>query len=92
MAAQYARQPLRVPAGVEDFFGEDLLQMRHDRANRLLDVGWYPSRNLVTGEYGLVIHEGDFRGRELFDFRTRDRHELVREIERLLEEIAVGRF
>lgn len=71
-------------------FKQDMLQMRHDRANRLLDLGWYPEGDLVTGAYGLVVHEGDFQGPELHRFRTRDRFTLVAEIERLLLAIARG--
>jgi hypothetical protein len=79
-------------AGVEDLFGEDLLQMRHNGRNRVLDVGWYPTRDLVNGSYGLVVYEGDFHGRMLFEFRTRDRRKLVGEVDRLLDEIAEGRL
>lgn len=108
MISQVALQPLRVPtgwtvtwgglqevdptAGMEDHFGQDLLQMRHERSNRLLDVGWYPAGDVITGCYGLVVYEGDFKGRKLLEFHTRDRQELVREIERLLDQIAGGRL
>jgi hypothetical protein len=68
-------------------FKEDMLQMHNDRFNRLLDLGWYPEGDLVAGRYGLVVYEGDFRGRLLYEFSTRDRLELVAEIERLLSEI-----
>jgi hypothetical protein len=44
-----------------EFFRPDLLQFRHTRYNLLVDIGWYPHSDLATGEYGLVLHEGDFR-------------------------------
>src|SRR5262249_46395423 len=65
-------------------FKEDMLQMTHARFNRLLDVGWYPEGNLNEGQYALVVHEGDFHGKLLHQFATRDRLTLVEEIERLL--------
>src|SRR5438552_2819501 len=74
------------------FLDEDLLQMRHDRFNRLLDVGWYPSGDSAEGAYGLVIYEGDFHGRLLFEYRTPSHSKLIAEIERLLEEMSEGRL
>lgn len=74
-------------------FKEDMLQMRHEATNRLLDIGWYPEGDLNGGAYGLVIHEGDFRGPELYRFTTQDRSTLVAELERLLlAEIRHGGF
>jgi hypothetical protein len=73
-------------------FKEDMLQMYNERFNRMLDLGWYPEGNLVAGSYGLVVYEGDFGGRLLSEFRTRDRLELVAEIERFLSEISLGKL
>jgi hypothetical protein len=67
-----------------------MLQLRHTHYNRLLDVGWYPEGNLERGQYGLVLHEGDFTGRQIHEFRTRDRLALVAEIERLLLGVVEG--
>jgi len=71
-------------------FKQDMLQMRHARRDRLLDVGWYPEGDLEGGRYGLVVHEGDFRGPCLYRLDTRDRHELVAEIERILVAVCSG--
>lgn len=71
-------------------FKEDMLQLTHPRFNRLLDVGWYPGGDLAQGQYGLVLYEGDFGGRLLFQLRTRDRLDLVAEIERLLQSVSAG--
>jgi hypothetical protein len=71
-------------------FKQDMLWMRHERYNRLLDVGWYPEGDMEKGEYGLVVYEGDFHGRLLHEFRGRDRAALVAEIERLLVLISEG--
>jgi hypothetical protein len=68
------------------YFKEDLLQFTSPGRNRLVDIGWYPTGDLINGEYGLVVHEGDFRGRLLHRYHTRSRHELVRELERVLME------
>jgi hypothetical protein len=73
-------------------FKQDMLLMRHERRNRLLDVGWYPDGDLQEGEYRLVVHEGDFRGPRLHEFATRDRLALVAEIERLLRAVTDARL
>jgi hypothetical protein len=73
-------------------FKEDMLQMRHDRFNRVLDVGWYPEGDLVNGAYGLVIYAGDFRGELLYEFHTCDRLELVSTIEQKIELISQGKL
>ena len=78
---------------VEDrwwIFKQDMLQMTHPRFNRLLDVGWYPEGDVANGHYGLVVYEGDFKGRLLHKFETRDRLALVGEIERLLALVCSG--
>jgi hypothetical protein len=69
-------------------FKEDMLQLRHKRRDRLLDLGWYPEGDLIQGHSGLVLYEGDFRGRLLHEFSTRDRMALVAEIEWLLQAVA----
>jgi hypothetical protein len=69
-------------------FKEDMVQMRHPRANRLLDLGWCQEGDLEHGHYALVLYEGDFRGRLIHQFNTRDRLALVAEIERLLLAVA----
>ena len=58
------------------FLKEDLLQMKQEHFNRVLDVGWYPSGHLA-GAYGLVVYEGDLHSRLLFELRTPDRLQLV---------------
>jgi hypothetical protein len=65
-------------------FKQDMLQMTHDRFNRLLDLGWRPEGDFDAGHYHLRIYEGDFRGKLLHEFVTKDRAALVAEIERLL--------
>ena len=65
-------------------FKEDMLQMAQPHSRKLLDLGWYPDGDLVNGSYRLVVFEGDFQGRLIHRFETRDRQRLVDEIERLL--------
>jgi fibronectin type 3 domain-containing protein len=72
------------------FFKEDMLQMKHLRRDRLLDLGWYPEGDLAAGAYKVVVYEGDFRGRLLHEFRTADRRTIVAEIERLLVAVCNG--
>lgn len=83
--------PALVPENDRWFiFKQDMLQMTHPAANRLLDLGFYPEGDLENGEYGLVLYEGDFNGRLIHEFRTRDRLALVAEIERLLSAVTHG--
>jgi len=74
------------------FFKEDLLQMKNEDRNRLLDVGWFPDGNLERGEYAVHIHEGDWHGCLLHEFRTQNRLSVVAEIERLLVTITTGQL
>ena len=72
------------------FFSQDLLQFMHPRRSRLVDVGWYPHGDVAEGAYGLVVYEGDFRGRLIHEFRTRSRVELVSELERVMAAVSGG--
>jgi hypothetical protein len=67
------------------FFKQDLLQFTRPGCNRMVDVGWYPEGDLKDGKYGLVVYEGDSRGRLLHKYYTRSRAELVVELERVLD-------
>lgn len=69
-------------------FKADMLQLRHDAANRLLDVGWHPEGDLVNGAYHLVLLAGSFSDPELERLSTRSRQRLVRELERIMARIA----
>jgi hypothetical protein len=71
-------------------FKQDMLQMRNEPRNRLLDLGWYPEGDMKAGHYGLVVYEGDFHGPLLHEYRGRDRPALIAEIERLLVAISEG--
>jgi hypothetical protein len=71
-------------------FKQDMLQMRHEATNRMLDIGWCPEGDPTVGRYGLVIQESDFLGPEMHRFTTRDRAALVAEIERLLVAASAG--
>jgi hypothetical protein len=75
-----------------EIFKEDMLQMKNDMFDRLLDLGWHPEGDLVEGNYHLVVYEGDFCGRLIYELRTRDRLELVATIEWLLAEICQGKL
>lgn len=66
--------------------------MKCEFRDRLLDVGWYGSPSNVETGYGLVVYQGDFRGQQLVEFRTRDHAELVSEVERLLRAVMDGQL
>ena len=89
-------QPLRIPAGwtvayneftssnAHDDLKEDLLQLRHEIKNLLVDLGWYPEGD-QNGSYLLLLFEGDFEGTCLAEFRSVNREEIVEVLERLLK-------
>ena len=93
--ALYEVDPLPELVPEEDrwwVFKQDMLQMTHPWSNRLLDLGWYPEGNLVSGQYGLAVYDGDFQGQLLHEFGTREHLVLVAEIERLLAAVSEGRL
>ena len=62
---------------------EDLLQLKNDRADVLVDVGWYPEGD-PDGKYSVVMYRGDFRGQRMHEYHTPNRLPMVAEVERLL--------
>ncbi|PQA88283.1 hypothetical protein [Hyphococcus luteus] len=68
---------------------ESLLQLKHQRRNRLLDLGWYPEGE-PDGRFVTQLYEGDFTGTLLRKHETKDRAEIVDVIERVLEEVTRG--
>ncbi len=69
---------------VNTFFNQDILQFRHDAADRLIDLGWYPEFDWENGAFKLVVYEGDFRGKLLYELQTKDKDKVVSEINRIL--------
>ena len=62
-------------------FKEDMLQMSHERFNRIIDIGFTPEGDFDEGAYNLVIHKGDFIHSRIDEFRTQDREKLITRIE-----------
>lgn len=103
LPTQFRLQPLRIPAGwaveYNDFrevdataeavgslvVREDLLQLRHLRSGVVVDLGWYGDER--TGQFLVLVHAGGFDGDRLHEVRGRDRTEITREIEALLERL-----
>lgn len=52
------------------WFKEDMYQARHERFDRLIDLGWCPEGNYESGQYHLVMYAGDFNGRLLRELTT----------------------
>jgi len=75
---------------VDTVFIEDILQFTNDSRNRLIDLGWYPEGDFTIGAYGLVVYEGDFRGKLLYELKSKSKQEIVSEINRLLLDITEG--
>jgi len=66
------------------FFKEEMLMMFHAAQKLHLDVGWFPSGDLVRGAYCLVLAKCDCYDQPIRELRTRDSSALVAEIQRLL--------
>lgn len=64
----------------------NLLQLRHDRRNRLLDLGWEPEGE-PTGRYVMQVYEGDFTGRLLLKREAADLSEIVTLVEQALTDV-----
>ncbi|MFP3389461.1 hypothetical protein [Brevibacillus sp. SIMBA_040] len=86
----------------EDFefcwdFGEDILQLKNESRNRILDLGWYPSFN-PKGNFRLLLIEmfdapdkqTDSWEKPLVQFESRDIEEIQRTIEHILDQVTVG--
>lgn len=92
-------QPLRVPANwtirhntffeidpseaTRAYLCEDLFQATCERADVLLDLGWYPDGH-PAGHYVLQAYRGDFTGTQLARLEAPTRADAVRELEALL--------
>ena len=59
------------------WFKQDMYQARHDRHDRLIDLGWTPEGDWDGGSYKLVLYAGDFHGELLLEIRTKARTEIV---------------
>lgn len=74
---------------VSSFLKEDMLQMRHEKLNRLLDLGFTPENNWEEGRFRLVLFEGDFGGTLLYEMHSRDKKEIVEKINELLFRVSI---
>ena len=54
-----------------------MYQARHNRHDRLIDLGWTPEGDWDDGSYKPVLYVGDFRGELLREIRTKNRAEIV---------------
>ncbi|WP_428407255.1 hypothetical protein [Hyphococcus sp.] len=68
---------------------ESLLQLKNERRNRLLDLGWYPEGE-PGGRFVMRLYEGDFTSTLLQKHETEDRAEIVGVIERVLYAVTRG--
>ncbi len=68
-------------------FKEDILQFSYPQRDRIIDLGWYPEFNWKKGSFRLVVYEGDFHGTLLHTFKSRDKSQIVNEINRVLLDI-----
>lgn len=88
----YEVDPIEAEGAERWMFKEDLLQLKRPTSGHLIDVGWFPDGNLKDGEYAVVVCFEDDYEQFIHEFRTRDRHVLVAEIERLMQGITLGEY
>lgn len=69
-------------------FNQTMLVLKHDRHGYLLDLGWSEELQFDSAEYALTVYEGDYGGEEVYAFRSKDRMEIVRKIEAVLEMVS----
>ncbi len=74
---------------VPSFLKEDMLQMRHEQRNRLLDLGFTPENDWEEGKFRLVLYEGDFGGTLLYEFDSRDKEKVADKINELLFRVSI---
>ncbi len=72
---------------IDTYLNEDILQFKHDANNRLIDLGWNPELDWEKGAFTLVVYEGDFCGKLLYELRTKDKAKVVAEINRILQAV-----
>ncbi len=77
---------------LDTYFNEDILQFTHERNDRLIDLGWTPENNWDEGSFNLVLYQGDFNGKLLYQLRTKDRGEVIAEINRILSSVTEDRL
>ena len=58
-------------------FKEDIYQARHERYDRMIDLGWYPENDFDNGRFRLVMYSGDFHGTLLRKCESKHRAEIV---------------
>lgn len=75
------------PHDVRFWFKEDMLILVHERRDRLADVSWHPDSDIEAGQYTLRVYVGDYRGRLLHEYCTRERQALVAELEWVLRAV-----
>lgn len=70
--------------GEEDCYelNEDLLQLKHTRANIIIDLGWYPPHSCDKGNYILYLIKNYDWENPLDKVMTRDKKEVIKTIEK----------
>ena len=70
--------------GEEDCYelNEDLLQLKHIRANIIIDLGWYPPHSCDKGNYILYLIKNYDWENPLDKVMTRDKKEVIKTIEK----------
>lgn len=70
----YAIEPPRhdTEDDIRWWFKENMYQARHEKFDRLIDLGWYPEFQFDSGEFGLVLYAGDFDGELLRELHTKN--------------------
>ena len=70
--------------GKKDYYelNEDLLQLKHTKADIVVDLGWYPSHKCDEGSYILYLVKDYNWEKPLEKVDTQDKQEVIKAIEK----------
>lgn len=71
---------------------QNLFQAVHPGRGILLDLGFTPEGDFKRGAYRLVVYRGDFTGKLLYKFSSREKRRIVAEMERIFSVVTAGRI
>ena len=69
---------------------QNLFQAVHEGHGILLDLGFTPEGDFKRGAYRLVVYRGDFTGKLLYKFSSREKRRIVAEMERVFAAVTSG--
>ena len=65
------------------YFTEDILLLKNQNKNLLIDLGWYPSSN-PKGKFILLVIKNNNWEKPILKFSSRNKNKIVKKIEKLI--------